>query len=65
MSLPMLQTARLLLRPLQEDDAERTAHSLRRRRRDAFFGTPRPTETRPLRQRAQLIRGVPLICGVR
>jgi hypothetical protein len=30
MSLPMLQTARLLLRPLQEDDAERTAHSLRR-----------------------------------
>jgi RimJ/RimL family protein N-acetyltransferase len=65
MSLPMLQTARLLLRPLQEDDAEglHTAYGDADAMR--FFGTPRPTETRRLRQRAELIRGVLLICRVR
>jgi RimJ/RimL family protein N-acetyltransferase len=63
MSLRMLQTARLLLRPLEEDDAEglHTAYG----DADAMRLTPRPTETRRLRQRAELIRGVLLICRVR
>jgi RimJ/RimL family protein N-acetyltransferase len=64
MSLPMLQTARLLLRPLQEDDAEglHTAYGDADAMR--FLGLP-PTEARRLRQRAELIRGVLLICRVR
>ena len=40
MSLPMLQTARLLLRPLQEDDAEGLTQPTGTQTRCVFWDSP-------------------------
>ena len=64
MSLPMLQTARLLLGHCKKTMPKDCTQPTGTPTRCVFLGLP-PTETRRLRQRAELIRGVLLICRVR